>query len=106
MDIDALRSKKSPEPNNPTEGDTADLITQLRRKQGNWVSWGQACQALQKTGLSPQKIFEETGFEAIQQNQVIVAAQVYGSLVTAEAPETVQIHFAQRGSDILYELPI
>ncbi|MGD1905337.1 MAG: RuBisCO accumulation factor 1 [Leptolyngbyaceae cyanobacterium] len=106
MDIDALRSMKSPEPNNPTEGDTADLITQLRRKQGNWVSWGQACQALQKTGLSPQKIFEETGFEAIQQNQVIVAAQVYGSLVTAEAPETVQIHFAQRGSDILYELRV
>ncbi|NJN20516.1 MAG: hypothetical protein HC812_04080 [Leptolyngbya sp. RL_3_1] len=96
----------SPNPANSAEIDTATLITQLRRKQGGWVSWGQACQALQKAGFSSQKIFEETGFEAIQQNQVVVASQVYASLVAAPAPEAVQVHFAQRGSDILYALRV
>jgi hypothetical protein len=61
---------------------------------------------LQKAGLSPQKIFEETGFEPIQQNQIIVAAQVYDSVVKVGTTEAVQTHFQQRGSDLLYELRI
>lgn len=96
----------SPDPNAQTSIDTDALITQLRRKQGTWVEWGQACQTLQKVGLNPQKIFEETGFEPIHQNQLIVAAQVYSSIVTVEAPKPVQAHFEQRGSDVLYELRI
>ncbi|WP_346291905.1 RuBisCO accumulation factor 1 [Sphaerothrix gracilis] len=86
--------------------DQAALIQQLRRKQGNWLAWGQACQALQKAGLSPQKIFEETGFEPIQQNQIIVAAQVYASMLAAGASRQAQSHFQERGSDLLYELRI
>ncbi|MGF1523075.1 MAG: RuBisCO accumulation factor 1 [Leptolyngbyaceae cyanobacterium] len=95
----------SPESINPSV-DVDTLVTQLRRKQGNWVEWGKACQALQKRGLSPQQIFEDTGFEPIHQNQVIVAAQVYGSLVAADTPEPVQAYFQERGSDVLYELRI
>ncbi len=86
--------------------DREALITQLRRKQGTWVEWGQACQALQKAGMNPQEIFEATGFEPPQQNQVIVASQVYASLAAAQAPESVQQHFQQRGSDLLYELRV
>lgn len=82
------------------------LITQLRRKQGTWVQWGQSCQALQKAGYSPQTIFEETGFEPIHQNQVIVAAQVYSSLLTTGGSEAAKVHFERKGSDILYELRI
>ncbi|NEP16137.1 MAG: hypothetical protein F6J97_04445 [Leptolyngbya sp. SIO4C1] len=80
------------------------LLLQLRRKQGSWVDWGQACQTLQKAGLSPQKIFEETGFEPIQQNQIIVAAQVYQSMLAVGVSEPVRSHYEQRGSDSLYEL--
>ncbi|MEM1310753.1 MAG: RuBisCO accumulation factor 1 [Cyanobacteria bacterium P01_H01_bin.153] len=86
--------------------DVDRLITQLRRKEGTWVAWGKACQALQKSGMNPQTLFENTGFEPTQQNQVIIAAQVYDSLVAVDAPEAVQAHFAQRGSDVLYELRI
>lgn len=82
------------------------LTLTLRRKQGNWVEWGQACQQLQKAGRSPQAIFEETGFEPIQQNQVIVAAQVYEGLRQSEATPAVLEHFEQRGSDILYEFRV
>ena len=82
------------------------LLLQLRRKEGSWVEWGKACQQLQQTGLSPQKIFEDTGFEPIQQNQVIVGAQVYQTLQNLDAPEPVQSHFGHKGSDILYEMRV
>lgn len=85
--------------------DAETLVRQLRRKEGSWVEWGQACQALQKAGYSPQTIFEETGFEPTHQNQVIVGAQVYSS-IEAEASEAVKAHFGRKGSDVLYELRI
>lgn len=82
------------------------LIQKLRRKEGTWVEWGQACQMLQKAGYSPQTIFEDTGFEPIQQNQVIVGAQVYQSIVAAGADASTLAHFERKGSDVLYELRI
>ncbi len=88
------------------ETSSQDLLFALRRKQGNWVEWGQACQTLQKAGFKPQEIFEETGFEPVHQNQVIVGSQVYNSMLAAGISEPVQSHFQQKGSDILYELRI
>ncbi len=84
--------------------DVAQLLQKLRQKQGNWVEWGQACAYLQKAGYNPQAIFEATGFEPIQQNQIVVGGQVYSSLEKAGASEAVLAHYAKRGSDILYEL--
>lgn len=83
-----------------------ELLLSLRRKQGNWVEWGQACQTLQKAGYSTQAIFEATGFEPIQQNQIIVAAQVYETIENVGMSDAVRSHFATRGSDSLYELRI
>ncbi|MCU0525264.1 MAG: hypothetical protein MUF72_10605 [Elainella sp. Prado103] len=85
---------------------TEALLLTLRRKEQNWVAWGKACQQLEKAGLSQQRIFEETGFEPIQQNQVIVAAQVYSSLESGHASPDVLERFAKSGSDSLYELRI
>lgn len=96
---------RSPEPDQPTV-DVEDLQLRLRRKQGSWVEWGQACAQLQKAGYSTQAIFEATGFEPIQQNQVIVGAQVYTTLLNPEVSEEVRSHFQRKGSDILYELRI
>jgi len=92
----------------PAEGapDPEALVGMLRRKEGSWVEWGQGCAALQKSGYNSQQIFEETGFEPIQQNQVIVASQVYASMDKGGASEAVKSHFWQKGSDILYELRI
>lgn len=94
--------------NSPQSGssDAEALLRSLRRKEGSWVEWGQACQTLQKAGYTPQAIFEETGFEPIQQNQIIVAAQVYASIMSGGASEAVKAHFGYKGSDVLYELRI
>ena len=85
---------------------TEELIFKLRRKMGTWLEWGEACQQLQKARISPQDIFEQTGFEPIQQNQIIVAAQVFRSVEAGDASAPVIEHFTTRGSDVLYELRI
>jgi Rubisco Assembly chaperone C-terminal domain/Rubisco accumulation factor 1 alpha helical domain/Rubisco accumulation factor 1 helix turn helix domain len=83
-----------------------ELLQSLRRKEGNWINWGQACQKLQKAGYSSQMIFEETGIEPIQQNLTLVAAQVYDSLLQADADEAVRSYFAGPKSDVLHEFRI
>ncbi len=83
-----------------------DLLQLLRRKEHNWIEWGRSCLVLQKAGYNSQAIFEQTGFEPIQQNQVIVASQVYETLVAAGISEAVRSRFERTGSDILYELRI
>ncbi|MCA1904215.1 MAG: hypothetical protein LDL47_05185 [Cyanobacteria bacterium KgW148] len=79
-------------------------IGKLRRKEGTWVEWGQWCQELQKSGLTPQVIFEQTGLEPVQQNQLIGAAQVFSTIGDASAG-ALQF-FMQKGSASLYELRI
>lgn len=96
----------SPPLENPHDIDVDRLFQMLRRKEETWIEWGKACQALQKAGKSPQEIFEATGFEAIQQNQIIVSMQIYTNLCDRNAPEPVLEYFAQRRSDILYEFRI
>lgn len=86
--------------------DADALIFALRRKQGNWVEWGQSCQTLQKAGYSPQQIFEATGFEPIHQNQIIVGTQVFKSIISQGVSGDVRSHFETRGSDTLYEFRI
>jgi hypothetical protein len=93
-----------PVPTLPT--DSEGLLKLLRHKQGTWVQWGQACQALQKLGENSLAIFENTGFEPIQQNQIVVASQVYASLEAGNADAHVLHHFQQKGSDILHELRV
>ena len=82
------------------------LVHQLRRKEGSWVEWGKACQTLQKAKMTAQAIFEATGFEPIQQNQLIVAAQVFDSMVVGGVSEKAKAHYQTRGSDSLYEFRI
>jgi hypothetical protein len=91
--------------NDSAVNDTAEeLLIKLRQKQGNWVEWGNAIAYLQKNGYNPQEIFEATGFEPIQQNQVIVGSQVYSSLEKFGASPETRAYYGQRASDVLYEL--
>jgi Rubisco Assembly chaperone C-terminal domain/Rubisco accumulation factor 1 alpha helical domain/Rubisco accumulation factor 1 helix turn helix domain len=99
-------------PNPPTnqpqlsEAEVAELLQLLRRKENNWVAWAEACLALQKSGWNANQIFEETGFEPIHQNQLLGAAPVYASILATGVSESVQLHFAHRASDVLYEFRV
>jgi hypothetical protein len=91
-------------PDHATSEVLQELLRKLRQKQGNWVEWGVAIAQLLKSGYNPQDIFEATGFEPVQQNQVVVGSQVYNSLEKGGASQATRSHYALRGSDILYEL--
>ena len=95
-----------PTPVDTLPTDSEGLLKLLRHKEGTWVQWGIACQMLQKMGENSLAIFENTGFEPIQQNQIVVASQVYASLQAGNATDIVLAHFEQKGSDILYELRV
>jgi hypothetical protein len=90
----------------PSDFDPEAALLRLRRKEGNWVEWGQSCQHLRKAGYTDQQIFEATGFEPIQQNQIMVAAQVFTSMMEVGVKSATADHYARVGSDSLYELRI
>jgi Rubisco Assembly chaperone C-terminal domain/Rubisco accumulation factor 1 alpha helical domain/Rubisco accumulation factor 1 helix turn helix domain len=91
----------------PVDGfDAEAALLRLRRKEGNWVEWGQSCQRLQKDGYTAQQIFEASGFEPIHQNQIMVAAQVFNSMMEVGIKPTTETHFSRVGSDSLYELRV
>ncbi|MGB7521882.1 MAG: RuBisCO accumulation factor 1 [Spirulinaceae cyanobacterium] len=89
-----------------SEQEAQQLMRSLLQKEGNWVDWGKACQKLQQGGYNSQNIFEETGFQGSQQNTIIVAAQVYDSVVAGGASEELKSYLKGPHSDILYELRI
>lgn len=82
------------------------IMRSLLHKEGSWVQWGQNCQKLQKAGIQGSEIFEATGFQVSQQNLIIVASQVYESLIQEEATEDILKYFLGPHSDLLYELRI
>jgi hypothetical protein len=83
-----------------------ELMRSLLHKEGTWVEWGQICQKLQKSGYSPQQIFEDTGFQNSQQNLVIVAAQVFDNLVQENVESEVLAYYKGPRSDVLYEFRV
>lgn len=89
-----------------SEETSVELLRSLLHKEGSWVDWGKNCQRLQKAGFSPQTIFEQTGFQTVQQNLIIVAAQVYESLVQEKVGEAVLNYYLGPKSDVLYEFRI
>ena len=99
-------SPQAPNTETLSDDERDELLLKLRRKTGNWVDWAAACQRLQKAGMRPPQIFEETGFESIHQNQIIVARQVYLSMMAEGVNDGARSHFTERGSDALYELRI
>ncbi|NJK56550.1 MAG: hypothetical protein HC939_11395 [Pleurocapsa sp. SU_5_0] len=89
-----------------SEAEAQELMRSLLHKEGSWVEWGQGCQQLQKAGYSPQRIFEDTGFQNSQQNLVIVAAQVFDNLVKADVAPEILDYFKGPRSDVLYEFRV
>ncbi|MBR8830442.1 MAG: hypothetical protein N5P05_000087 [Chroococcopsis gigantea SAG 12.99] len=89
-----------------SEETALELFRSLLHKEGSWVNWGQKCQTLQKGGYDSQTIFEQTGFQAAQQNLIIVASQVFESLVNGGAKDDLLDYYRGPRSDILYEFRI
>lgn len=93
-------------PQNPeiSETEANQILQSLRRQEGTWLDKGRGILRLQKAGYEPKTIFQDTGITTSQQNQIAVASQVYDKSIATQASENLRSHYAQTGSDILYEL--
>ena len=89
-----------------SEAEIQAKMRSLLHKEGTWIDWGKTCHELQKAGCEPYQIFEATGFQASQQNLIIVAAQVYDSVAQGAVSEAVLSYFQGPKSDVLYEFRI
>ncbi len=87
-----------------SDEEVKELMGKLRRKEDGWLAWGRACKALHDSQCKPLDIFEKTGFEQVQQLQVMVGSQVFDSLVKGGASEEAIAQYREKGSDILYQL--
>lgn len=81
-------------------------LKSLLHKEGTWIDWGKTCQELQKAGCKPADIFEASGFQASQQNIIIVASQVYESVEKAGSQTEVLTYYQGPKTDVLYEFRI
>ena len=86
-----------------SEIEIQDKLRSLLHKEGTWVDWGKTCNELQKAGCPPADIFEASGFQASQQNIVIVAAQVYESIKSAGSDSAILEYYKGPKTDVLYE---
>jgi len=85
----------------------AQLLQQLRHREGNWLDWGRAAQQLRGVGYDAKALMEETGWVPLDQNQLIVAVQVYDTLVESGMPQEKRSQLLRReGSEIIYELRV
>jgi len=91
---------------NLSEAEILEILGKLRRKEGNWIAWGKLCHQLHRAQLDPKDIFDETGFEAIIQNQTIVAAQVFDSAQQVGISPQAEAYCNGPRSDVLYELRV
>jgi hypothetical protein len=89
-----------------SETEKQTIMRSLLEKKGSWVEWGKNCQKLHKAAVKESEIFEQTGFQTSQQTLIIVAFQVYESLVKEGATREILEYCHGPQSEVLYEFRI
>ncbi|URD82453.1 hypothetical protein MUK42_18812 [Musa troglodytarum] len=100
-----FRPPPSPLPAKYRSLGTAERLEILRDRLGLWHEYAPLISTLGHDGFTPPSIEEVTGISGVDQNCLIVAAQVRDSLVSSSFdPELLAFFDAGGGADLLYEL--
>ncbi|GFP81758.1 rubisco accumulation factor 1 chloroplastic [Phtheirospermum japonicum] len=100
------RPPPSPVPSHYRNLDTNARLDILSNRLGSWFEYAPLITALIQEGFTSSTLEEITGVASIEQNLLVVAAQVRDSLVEFADDETVS-YFGSPGSpEILYEIRI
>ncbi|XP_073008437.1 LOW QUALITY PROTEIN: rubisco accumulation factor 1, chloroplastic-like [Typha latifolia] len=82
-----------------------DLLAILRDRLGLWHDYAPLISSLSRQGFTPSSIEESTGLSGVEQNRLVVAAQVRDSLNSPSFPPDHVAYFdAGGGAELLYEL--
>eukprot|EP00245_Coleochaete_scutata_P002970 TRINITY_DN14226_c0_g1_i1.p1 TRINITY_DN14226_c0_g1~~TRINITY_DN14226_c0_g1_i1.p1 ORF type:complete len:487 (+),score=78.78 TRINITY_DN14226_c0_g1_i1:98-1462(+) len=78
----------------------------LRDRRGQWYEFAPLLSGLYRLGYTSQMLDEATGLTSIEQNTLIVGAQVYGTLKESELAEDTLAYFEVSDPLLLYELRV
>uniref|UniRef100_A0A0A9DIH1 Rubisco accumulation factor 1 C-terminal domain-containing protein n=1 Tax=Arundo donax TaxID=35708 RepID=A0A0A9DIH1_ARUDO len=96
----------SPLPHNYRNLDLRQRLEVLRDRMGLWHEYAPLISALTRDGFTPSSIEEATGISGVEQNRLVVAAQVRDSLLDEDAfpPDLVPWFDSYDTPELLYEL--
>uniref|UniRef100_A0A7C9AB55 Rubisco accumulation factor 1 C-terminal domain-containing protein n=1 Tax=Opuntia streptacantha TaxID=393608 RepID=A0A7C9AB55_OPUST len=99
------RPPPSPPPEKYRTLDTAAIIDVLSNRLGLWYEYAPLISNLFRDGFNPPSIEELTGISGVEQNRLVVAAQVRESIAASPDldPDTLSF-FETGGSELLYEI--
>ncbi|XP_062084422.1 rubisco accumulation factor 1.1, chloroplastic-like [Humulus lupulus] len=99
-----FRPPPSPLPNQFRSLDTAGRLDVLTNRLGRWFEYAPIIPSLVQEGFTPSSIEEATGISGVEQNRLLVAAQVRESLLQSKTDPEIVAHFDSGGSELLYEI--
>ncbi|AED93808.1 rubisco accumulation factor-like protein [Arabidopsis thaliana] len=99
-----FRPPPSPIPPKFRSLDTAGKIEVLADRLGLWFEYAPLISSLYTEGFTPPSIEELTGISGVEQNSLIVGAQVRDSLVQSGAKPELIAAFDTNGAELLYEI--
>ncbi|XP_052180032.1 rubisco accumulation factor 1.2, chloroplastic-like [Diospyros lotus] len=99
-----FRPPPSPLPPKYRSLDTSARLDVLANRLGLWFEYAPLISSLIQEGFTPSTVEELTGITGVEQNCLVVAAQVRDSLIESQIdPETLSF-FETGGSELLYEI--
>lgn len=99
-----FRPPPSPLPPQFSSLDTAARLDILANRLGLWFEYAPLIPSLLQEGYTPSTIEEATGITSVDQNCLVVAAQVRDSLIQSGTDPEIISYFDGSGSQILYEI--
>lgn len=99
-----FRPPPSPLPSEFRSLDTASRLEILSNRLGPWFHYAPIIPSLFQEGFTPPSIEECTGISGVEQNRLVVAAQVRDSLVQSRADSETIAFFDSGGAELLYEI--
>ncbi|EXB93189.1 hypothetical protein L484_024527 [Morus notabilis] len=99
-----FRPPPSPLPNQFRSLDVKSRLEVLADRLGLWFEYAPLIPSLIQEGFTPPSLEEATGISGIEQNHLVVAAQVRDSLIQSNTDPAVVSAFDLGGAELLYEI--
>ncbi|KAF3452338.1 hypothetical protein FNV43_RR02771 [Rhamnella rubrinervis] len=99
-----FRPPPSPLPPQYRSLDTSGRLEVLANRLGLWFEYAPLIPSLIQEGFTPPSIEEATGISGVEQNRILVAAQVRDSLVQSKTDPQILAEFDLGGAELLYEI--
>ncbi|CAN6724895.1 unnamed protein product [Malus baccata var. baccata] len=99
-----FRPPPSPIPSKFRSLDANGRLEILANRLGLWFEYAPLIPSLTQEGFTPPTIEEITGISGVEQNRLVVAAQVRDSLVQSNTDPEIVSEFDLGGSELLYEI--